>query len=66
VANPNYLGEIVEWAGYALLSGHFYAWLSVFGTANVLIAGAVARNRWNKEHIKNYPLSRKAILPLIL
>lgn len=66
IANPNYLGEIVEWVGYAVVSGDVYAWLFVFSTINVLTPAALVRSKWNKENIENYPLERKAILPFII
>lgn len=55
VTNPNYLGEIIEWTGYAVLAGHLYPWLLVLGSINALVPAALARNRWNKQNIKNYP-----------
>ena len=48
ISNPNYFGEIIEWTGYAIASGHFYAWLFVFSTINVLTPAAMVRSKWNK------------------
>jgi 3-oxo-5-alpha-steroid 4-dehydrogenase 1 len=55
VANPNYFGEVIEWAGYAIASGHFCAWLFVFSTINILTPAAMVRSKWNKKNISNYP-----------
>lgn len=66
VANPNYLGEIIEWVGYALVSGHPYAVLFAFSTLNVLTPAALVRSRWNKQNIPAYPQERKAIFPFLL
>lgn len=55
IANPNYLGEVIEWIGYALVSGHPYAFLFAFSTINVLTPAAMVRSQWNKKNIANYP-----------
>lgn len=60
------MGEIIEWVGYAIVSGHPYAWLFVFSTVNVLTPAAIVRSNWNKQNIENYPQERKAILPFLI
>lgn len=66
VSCPNYLGEIIEWGGWALaawsLPGLAFA---VFTAAN-LAPRALAHHRWYKMHFPDYPSSRKAIIPFIL
>lgn len=63
VSCPNYLGEIVEWTGWALatwsLSGLAFA---VWTTAN-LAPRARSHHRWYREHFPDYPPERKALLP---
>ena len=66
VANPNYLGEIIEWFGYFLVSQSFESFLFFFSTLNILSAAAIPRNKWNKKNIEGYPSSRKACIPFIL
>jgi 3-oxo-5-alpha-steroid 4-dehydrogenase 1 len=66
VSNPNYLGEIIEWIGYSLVSGHLYAALFAFSTLNVLLPAGMVRSRWNVENIEGYPRERKAVFPLLL
>lgn len=66
MANPNYFGEIIEWVGYAIVTGHVYGWLFAFSTVSVLTPAAIVRNRWNKKNISNYPESRKAVFPFLL
>jgi 3-oxo-5-alpha-steroid 4-dehydrogenase 1 len=66
VSAPNYLGEIIEWAGLALAASTpaALAFLA-FSVAN-LLPRAVAHHRWYREHFPAYPAERKAIIPGIL
>jgi protein-S-isoprenylcysteine O-methyltransferase Ste14 len=66
VSCPNYLGEILEWAGWALatwsLAGTAFA---VFTAAN-LLPRALANHRWYREQFADYPSTRRALLPYLL
>jgi 3-oxo-5-alpha-steroid 4-dehydrogenase 1 len=66
VSCPNYLGEIVEWAGWALatwsLPGLAFA---VYTTAN-LAPRAVSHHRWYQERFPDYPRQRSALVPFLL
>ena len=66
VSCPNYLGEIIEWMGWGLLS---WSWAGlgflVFSCAN-LIPRALQHHRWYQATFPAYPPSRKAIFPGIL
>jgi 3-oxo-5-alpha-steroid 4-dehydrogenase 1 len=66
VSCPNYLGEIVEWTGWALatwsLAGLAFA---VYTTAN-LAPRAVANHRWYHEMFPDYPADRRALIPYTL
>jgi 3-oxo-5-alpha-steroid 4-dehydrogenase 1 len=66
VSCPNYLGEIVEWSGWALstfsLPGlSFAAW-----TVANLLPRALANHRWYRRTFPTYPPERKALLPFVL
>jgi 3-oxo-5-alpha-steroid 4-dehydrogenase 1 len=65
VSCPNYLGEIVEWSGWALatwsLPGLAFA---VWAAAN-LAPRARANHRWYRERFPDYPAQRKALLPKV-
>ncbi len=65
VSSPNYLGEIIEWFGWALatwsLPGLAFA---LYTTAN-LVPRAVANHRWYQQNFPDYPSNRKAIVPWI-
>jgi steroid 5-alpha reductase family enzyme len=66
VSCPNYLGEIVEWIGWALATwsaaGLAFA---VYTTAN-LAPRAVAHHGWYKERFADYPARRRALVPYVL
>jgi 3-oxo-5-alpha-steroid 4-dehydrogenase 1 len=63
ISCPNYLGEIVEWIGWAIAtwspSGLAFA---VWTIAN-LAPRARAHHRWYRQHFPDYPPERKALLP---
>jgi 3-oxo-5-alpha-steroid 4-dehydrogenase 1 len=66
VSSPNYLGEIVEWFGWATatwsLAGLSFA---VYTVAN-LLPRALANHAWNRKTLPDYPLRRKALVPFLL
>jgi hypothetical protein len=66
VSCPNYLGEIVEWTGWAVatwsLPGLAFA---AYTTAN-LAPRAVAHHHWYREHFPDYPRARRALVPFVL
>lgn len=66
VSSPNYLGEIIEWAGFAMLTWTpaGLAFL-VFSISN-LFPRAFSHHRWYQEQFDDYPKERKAILPGLL
>jgi protein-S-isoprenylcysteine O-methyltransferase Ste14 len=66
ISCPNYLGEIIEWSGFALATWTT-AGLSflVFTVAN-LLPRAVSHHRWYRERFEDYPRDRAAIVPRIL
>jgi len=66
VSSPHYLGEILEWTGWALLvwtpaGGAFLA----FTLANLLPRG-LAAHRWYREKFPGYPRERRAVIPFLL
>lgn len=63
---PNYLGEIVEWSGFALASWSPGALIFALWTAANLVPRAVRHHRWYREKFPAYPSSRRAIVPFLL
>ena len=66
VACPNYLGEMVEWAGFALAAGSAPATAFALFTAANLVPRALAHRRWYVSTFAGYPRGRKAVLPWVL
>lgn len=66
VSCPNYLGEIVEWFGWALAT---WSWaglaFAVYTVAN-LAPRALAHHAWYRRKFPEYPPRRKALLPFLL
>ncbi|MEO6951262.1 MAG: DUF1295 domain-containing protein [Polyangia bacterium] len=66
VTSPNYLGELVEWLGFALAAGSI-AGLSFFvWTFANLVPRAVSHHLWYRRTFPDYPDARKAIIPYVL
>jgi steroid 5-alpha-reductase/3-oxo-5-alpha-steroid 4-dehydrogenase 1 len=63
VASPNYLGEIIEWTGFALMSWSLAALAFAFYTVANLVPRAAAHLGWNRENLPGYPRQRKALIP---
>jgi len=65
VTCPNYLGELLEWLGFALatwsLAGLAFA---TYKAAN-LGPRAFANHRWYRERFPDYPKHRKALFPFL-
>ena len=66
VASPNYLGEVIEWTGYAVLTGSPAAAAFAFWTAANLVPRALAHLRWYRRTFPEYPQRRRAIVPFLL
>ncbi len=66
VSCPNYLGEMLEWVGWAIaawsLAGLAFA---VFTIAN-LLPRALANHRWYQDKFADYPPERRAVVPFLL
>ncbi|PNH08673.1 Steroid 5-alpha-reductase DET2 [Tetrabaena socialis] len=67
VSCPNYLGELLEWTGYALAlwSWPALAW-ALFG-ASTFVPRSLTHHRWYRSHFgADYPAGRKALIPFVL
>ncbi len=63
VSCPNYLGEIVEWCGWALATWTAAGAAFALFTAVNLVPRAIANHRWYLEKFPDYPSGRRAWLP---
>ena len=66
VSSPNYLGEILEWLGWAVLTWSVSGLAFFFWTVFNLLPRAISHHRWYKEKFEDYPKERKIIIPKIL
>ncbi len=64
VSCPHYFGEILEWAGFALLTWSSVGLVYAIWVTLPLIAQSIGIHRWNRETFgDDYPAERKAIIP---
>nr|7C83_A Chain A, 3-oxo-5-alpha-steroid 4-dehydrogenase [Pseudomonadota bacterium] len=66
VSCPNYLGEIVEWCGWALATWTYAGAVFAFFTFANLFPRALAHHRWYRERFPDYPRERKAVIPFVV
>lgn len=66
VSCPNYLGEIVEWTGFAIATWSAPAAAFALWTAANLVPRALAHHRWYLATFPNYPTNRHALVPYLL
>jgi len=63
VSSPQYLGEIIQWCGFALMVGTLAGFaFAVFTIAN-LLPRAVANHRWYQQQFEDYPGERRRLIP---
>ncbi|MFC4374830.1 3-oxo-5-alpha-steroid 4-dehydrogenase [Nocardia halotolerans] len=63
VSSPAYLGELIAWAGFALLTWSLAGVVILLITAGNLVPRAFATHRWYREKFADYPTDRKALIP---
>ncbi|KAM8883038.1 3-oxo-5-alpha-steroid 4-dehydrogenase 1 [Synchiropus picturatus] len=66
VSGANFLGEIIEWTGFALASHSVHSLAFAIITAVVLSSRALAHHKWYLSKFDDYPKSRKALVPLLI
>ncbi|MEQ9065022.1 MAG: methyltransferase [Vicingaceae bacterium] len=66
VSNPHYLGEIIEWCGWAVLTWSICGLaFFVFTVAN-LFPRAITVHKWYKNRFEEYPNERTSIIPWLI
>jgi protein-S-isoprenylcysteine O-methyltransferase Ste14 len=65
VSCPNYLGEMIEWTGWAIATWSLPGLMFAVWTAANLLPRARANHKWYQETFTDYPPERKAVLPLV-
>ncbi|KAG1956148.1 3-oxo-5-alpha-steroid 4-dehydrogenase 2a isoform X2 [Pimephales promelas] len=66
VSGANFFGEIIEWCGYAVASWSFPAFSFALFTICSIGPRAYHHHRYYLEKFKDYPKSRKAVIPFLL
>jgi len=66
VTCPNYLGEIIEWTGWAILTWSTAGLVFAVWTAANLVPRAIANLRWYEQEFPEYARERKAVIPFVL
>ena len=65
ISCPNYLGEIMEWFGWALLTWSSAGTAFALYAAANLIPRAIAHHQWYRAKFTDYPSDRKILIPSI-
>ncbi len=63
VSSPHYLGEIVQWAGWAIMTWSLAGLAFALFTACNLVPRAVSNHRWYLRQFPDYPPERRVLLP---
>lgn len=63
VSCPNYLGEILIWAGWAAATWSLPGLAFAVWTFANLAPRARSNHRWYRKHFPDYPAERKALIP---
>ena len=66
VSCPNYLGEIIEWIGFAVAGWSLAGVAFATWTCANLLPRALAHHRWYQSRFEDYPAHRRAIVPGVI
>ena len=66
VSCPNYLGELLEWCGWALATWSLGGLAFSTYTAANLVPRALSHHQWYRDRFPDYPTRRKALIPGVL
>jgi 3-oxo-5-alpha-steroid 4-dehydrogenase 1 len=65
VSMPNYFGELIEWASWAVASWSLAGLAFFIFTFANLVPRAVANHQWYRKTFDEYPKERRAVIPFI-
>ncbi len=65
VSSPNLMGEVIEWAGFAIVAWNLPALTFAVWTYANLVPRAKNHHDWYHKKFENYPKERKVIFPFI-
>jgi 3-oxo-5-alpha-steroid 4-dehydrogenase 1 len=66
VSCPNFLGEIIQWGGFAIMTWCLPALSFFIWTMVNLIPRALDHHKWYLNEFSGYPKNRKAVIPFVL
>jgi hypothetical protein len=66
ISCPNFFGEIIEWAGFAILVWSLPALAFFVWTFINLVPRAIDHHKWYKKQFDDYPKKRKAVFPFLI
>jgi 3-oxo-5-alpha-steroid 4-dehydrogenase 1 len=66
VSSPQYLGELIVWAGFSILTWGLPGVMIFLISAGNLVPRAFGTHKWYKEKFPEYPANRKALIPYVL
>lgn len=66
VSGANYLGEIIEWLGYAVACWSLPAFAFAMYTISNIAPRAFHHHRWYHAKFEDYPKERKALIPFLI
>jgi protein-S-isoprenylcysteine O-methyltransferase Ste14 len=65
LTSPNLSGEMLEWAGFAILTWSLPGLAFAVWTCANLVPRAISNHRWYRQQFAGYPVERKILLPFI-
>jgi len=66
VGSPQYLGEIIQWTGWAILTWSLAGLAFALFTACNLVPRAISNDRWYRQTFEDYPQQRRILIPGLL
>jgi steroid 5-alpha reductase family enzyme len=63
VSSPNYLGEIIEWTGWAIMTWSLAGVAFALFTFCNLAPRAISNHRWYRARFADYPAERRILVP---
>ncbi len=66
ISCPNYLGEIMEWTGFAIMTWSLPGLSFAIWTIANLLPRAIHHHKWYLKTFPDYPKNRKALIPWVL
>ncbi len=66
VSSPQYLGELIAWAGFAIMTWGLPGLMIFLISAGNLVPRAFGTHKWYREKFPDYPADRKALIPYVI